>query len=263
MLNGIVPMPSTDVHVHEGVRMADAVLYRRKDYVGIFRHIVIWAVDALVIFIFFALIIAIDTAFQSPQDVAPSLPAMVVAIVAAWWYLTVLKASRFRTPGYRIADAKIVTLQGGQPSALQMTARMLWMSMWLFGWPVSLVLDCVWITMNDERQMLRELFTETRLIRRNARPFAVGRISYSLYDVCTMPLLIATIRNKHPATTLPPDSVTPPVAEPAIMPEVDVVAATSGVADMSIIQCPQCGILVIPKSNGLCPSCQTKITAGA
>lgn len=255
-------MSSTDAHAQDSLTTSGPVIYHRGDYVGFLRRLVIWVVDCLVLFIFLVQLAVLDALFGFSASGTLSPLATLLMIAFSWCYLAVLKPSRIRTPGYWIADAKIVTIHGLQPSPFRMTLRLLWMLMWLFGWPITVFLDCLWPTMDDERQMLRDLFTETRLIRNSARPAAVGRVMYSLYNVSGLTLLYASIRVRESATTTSSDALVLPIAEPTALPDINVVTATMESRDFSIVLCPRCGTTVVPKSNGRCPSCQARIVGG-
>ena len=63
-----------------------------------------------------------------------------------------------------------------------MTMRLMWAAMYLVPYfTVSIFTDLIWTTMNVERQMLRDLIAETRLIRNRAKPIGVGKVSRCLF----------------------------------------------------------------------------------
>lgn len=104
-----------------------------------------------------------------------------------------------------------------------MTLRLASTFLWLFAVPISfLLLEIIWTSVDDERQMLRDLFSGTRLIRNNAKPIGPGRTT--------------TLTETDPAA--------------------DLVQSR----EILIVQCHNCGMRVMPKSNGLCPSCQMRIS---
>jgi uncharacterized RDD family membrane protein YckC len=219
------------------------VVYRSSDYVGAFRRLLIYTVDASVL-----LIIAVPLGSWFP----------LLAMAFAWCYLAVLKPSRIRSPGYWVAGAKIVTLDGRSPSPFRMTLRLMWIGMWTIGWPIGFFADWLWTSMDDDRQMLRDLCTETRLVRNRATPIGPGRISYVLCTGIGLTVLYARVRaNDH---DIQPLEVSSFAEVPAMLPEM-VTEKTAAIRthDGSIIQCPKCGIRIIPKSSGHCPSCQTQL----
>jgi uncharacterized RDD family membrane protein YckC len=178
------------------------LLYRRKDYVGALRHSVIFAVDGFIIYLICSILFALHKAVidslqvESPQefDVLGGLGC----ILACWVYLAVLKPSPFRSVGYWIADARIVTIYGRPPSPWRMTLRLIWSALSLNSYyPVSIVTDLLWTTIEDERQMLRDLVTETRLIRNNAKPIGVGKISRCLFTGLGIIVSYARVREKN------------------------------------------------------------------
>ncbi|MEK6262818.1 MAG: RDD family protein [Planctomycetota bacterium] len=256
-------LTSVNANVQTALSLSGPVIYRREDYVGAFRHLVIFAVDSFVIAIVIFPLGSLPSLLvgQSGFAVSSSL-LMTLPLALAWCYLAVLKPSRIRSPGYWVADAKIVTIDGQRPTPYRMTLRLMWVLMWVMGWPISLFFDLVWTTIDDERQMLRDLFAETRLIRNKAKPIGAGRISYPLYTAVGLTLHYASVRAKATTTVNPPAEVTPPTALPTALPKHNVVTAMTGSPDLSIVQCPKCAMRVVPKTNGLCPSCQTQISDG-
>jgi len=103
------------------------VYYSRGDYVGVARRMLIDLVDFLAALALSAL--AVAAAFMAPTAVAERLWLPLTAFV--WFaYFVLLKRSRFRTLGYRIAGAQIVDLTGGRPSIFSLSARLVFV---LFG----------------------------------------------------------------------------------------------------------------------------------
>ncbi|WP_397568684.1 RDD family protein [Schlesneria sp. T3-172] len=163
-------------------RTAGPPLYRRQDYVGATRHALIFAIDGFILQLICLILLDIDAAIFNSSKTAPANAYNVVGLsaclVVCWFYLAVLKPSRFRSPGYWITDARIVTIHGQPPSPWRMTKRLIWsvLSICCY-YPVSIVTDLLWTAVEDERQMLRDLVFETRLIRNKAVPTGTGRIS--------------------------------------------------------------------------------------
>lgn len=223
----------------------EPVVYRTGDYVGALRRLVIFAVDGSII-----CLVAIPAALLTP----------LLSVIFAWCYLAVLKPSRFRSPGYWVADAKIITLDGQRPSPFRMTLRILWMLHWIFGWPIGFPIDWLWSTFDEERQMLRDLFAGTRLVRNSAQPIGPGKISYVLYTGIGLAVMYARVRPKAASTPRSPDAslleMTDSISEPR-----EEAPQTIRPASVSVIACPNCGARVLPKANRTCPSCQSQIVS--
>jgi uncharacterized RDD family membrane protein YckC len=219
------------------------LVYRREDYIGGFRHLVVFAVDSCVL-----LIMAIPLGALSEWLLLPF----------AWYYLAVLKPSRYRSPGYWVTNAKIITLDGQRPSPFRMTLRLFWMATWTVAWPISFLIDWVWTSIDDERQMLRDLFSGTRLVRNSATPLGVGRIVYVFYSGAGLNLTYAQVRPNDRGC--PQSPVLSAIESPTSLPE-SVVKPTVAMRphDGSIVPCPNCGMRVVPKPTGQCPSCQTQL----
>jgi uncharacterized RDD family membrane protein YckC len=171
-------------------------VYRREDYVGTIRHIVIIAVDlAVILFVVFPLgfvpaIVAESLSIRSDSFL------FVGPLFLTWLYLTVLKPSRIRSPGYWVTGSKIVTIYGEKPSTLCMTIRLAATVFW-FSLPLgTFLVDFMWPTVDSERQMLRDLYCGTRMIRNRATPVAQGRISHSFYTAMGYSLMYTSVRKE-------------------------------------------------------------------
>lgn len=172
-------------------------VFRTQDNVGALRHIAIFAVDGLVIyFVGVGFTFVSVLAYEAQPLVAVWLPG-ILFVVFTWWYLAVLKPSRFRTPGYWIADAKIITIQGDAPSPWRMSLRLFWTLFWWMGWPMNFVLDLSWAAIDVNRQMLRDVIAETRLIRNKAQPTATGKVTHSLVLGLGIAIFYAEVRECH------------------------------------------------------------------
>lgn len=158
------------------------LVYDKSDYIGGFRHLVILGVDGFVL-------LAITTPLTS---ISPWL-----SVISVWCYLVVLKPSRFRSPGYWITGAKIITLDGRKPSIIRMTLRLSWLVIWLIGFPINFYVDWLWTFIEEERQMLCDYIFQTRLVRNHAQPIGPGRIQYVFV---TAPVLAVGYARVRPLT---------------------------------------------------------------
>ena len=100
--------------------LGEGVYYAADDYIGIGRRIVLICVDLTVI-ILGGVVLAWTLATVDAEGSERSMMRaalyswlLYVALVAA--YMTVIKASKIRTIGYRVAGTKIVDLRGRRPS---------------------------------------------------------------------------------------------------------------------------------------------------
>lgn len=168
-------------------------LYRREDYVGAARHLLIFAVDGAVVFLVLLPFTSIVAILGGTVTGLPALFFPWIPLLCIWSYLAVLKPSRYRSLGYWVADAKIVTIHGKPPSPFRMTLRLLWTFYWWLSVPGFLV-DFFWATANRERQMIRDLLAETRLVRNRAQPIGVGKISHALMTGWGVAVLYAEVR---------------------------------------------------------------------
>jgi uncharacterized RDD family membrane protein YckC len=152
------------------------VFYRRDDYIGAGKRLLIDFVDTVVatgvsVLISAALIVLV------PDD------NVVYAGIALTWvviwlaYFVLLKRSRFRTLGYLIMGARVVNLRGERPSVASLLARLLF----VVGGPANFLIDLFWITSDPCRQAIRDKFAHTYVVRNAAAPLGTGKIVYRTY----------------------------------------------------------------------------------
>ena len=162
----------------------EGVYYRTADCSGVFRRLFIQAVD----FVALAALIAglwWGTGFSEVLDEA-LVPA---SFALGYAYLAGLKATRFGTLGYLLADVRLVDLQGRQAS--------LWRSTFRFGFlvfgPLNLLFDLIWVGGDPNRQSIRDKFAGTYVIRRRAIPAGRGPIDYKTYFLMSYSLVFPEV----------------------------------------------------------------------
>jgi len=155
--------------------LGTGVYFSPGDYIGITRRMIILAVDVFVLVLGY---IVFGTLYIGITGHDPSGTFHWSYLGLAWSYLTILKASRLRTVGYRLTGARILNLRGEQPSFLRMTFRLL---LWLFG-PFNLVFDLFWAGNDEDRQTLRDRFAGTCVVKRSAHPVGTGEIHFAYYN---------------------------------------------------------------------------------
>jgi uncharacterized RDD family membrane protein YckC len=160
--------------------LGDGVYYAAEDSIGVVRRIVIILIDLTVI-ILAGITLAAALTFLSMQVTERTAgrvalfglllyPVLVIA------YLTVIKASRLRTIGYRMTGTKIVDVNGRRPSFFRMLLRL---SLWLYG-PIP-YLDLFWVGVDPDGQAIRDRFAGTCVVRNRATPAGRGEIHLVYY----------------------------------------------------------------------------------
>jgi len=171
----------------------EGIYYRREDYAGLWRRVLVSTVDALVAFAgLVALLLLGDTILAATGAALGFFTWLALAYV----YLVVCKRSRARTLGYRLGRVKIVSIRGDAPSSWRVTFRLLFA---LMGGGFSSVLgliDLSWISGDDHRQTLRDKLAHTYVIRASAEPVGRGPISYDVYHVLAWTLFVPGVRRK-------------------------------------------------------------------
>jgi uncharacterized RDD family membrane protein YckC len=148
--------------------LGEGVYFERHDYVGFGPRFVIFIIDSLVL----AALIWLIAFFW--ENTVGEYTGMFSAFLlfAVWFYLVPLKRSKVRTIGYRLMGCKLVTLKGTRPSLFMMTFRSL---LWMFG-PFHFLLDVIWCGIDDDRQTMRDRFSNMCLVRSNAEPIGTGEV---------------------------------------------------------------------------------------
>jgi len=167
--------------------LGTGVYYAEDDYIGLGKRLLILVVDACVLAI--ALWVA-DTLWYSlpPSDTTYTLLSWGLP-ASAYAYLTVVKASRIRTLGYRLIGAKVLTFRGERPSIFRMTLRLF---LWLAG-PLNIVMDLIWVGIDEDRQSIRDRFAGTCVVKATAIPIGEAPIHLSYYQAFGLSLMLPTV----------------------------------------------------------------------
>jgi uncharacterized RDD family membrane protein YckC len=165
------------------------VFYSDDDYLPVMRRLLIDCVDTVVAVVA-SLLLGLIGASLVPEEFAGLI--WLIAITGVFiGYFVVLKGSRFRTLGYVLAGARIVTLTGERPSY----ATLLWrLAFAIFG-PANYLLDLLWVSSDPRRQALRDKFARTYVIRKAAVPAGMGHVVYGTYMVFGWTILCAEVKS--------------------------------------------------------------------
>jgi uncharacterized RDD family membrane protein YckC len=170
---------------------AAGVYYRREDYAGLPRRLLIDLIDVPVAIVLAVLVI------HAVHAVAPALqdsPVPLLLWAGVWFaYFVLLKRSAFRTLGYKAAGARIVDLAGGRPGIFSLVARLVF----AFLGPLNFVTDMFWLTGDPDRQAIRDKFAGTYVIRQHAAPAGAGPIVGRNYMFFGMSFLFREVRGKR------------------------------------------------------------------
>jgi len=181
------------------------VYYESGDYGSLGKRFLAIAVDSCFILILALIVAWIWSFFTKPPDMnfVISHGWLSIAILSpkyfwfctimAYFYLSIIKPTKARTIGYRLANLKIVDLKGNQPSISKMTWRFILL---IFG-PFSLLIDLFWLGGDENRQTLRDKFVGTYVIKPNATPVGSGSIIYATYYLFGYSLIFQEVKRKE------------------------------------------------------------------
>jgi len=177
-------------------RIGYGVYYSRDSYAGFWRRLAVDLIDFIFLFVL-VVIMAIGAAIIMPggeQEIA--LVMFWSSIVLGFVYLVLFKRSPLRTLGYMIGGVRIVNLQGDRPSLWALTIRAFFL---LIG-PLSMLLDIVWVSGDENRQALRDKWAHTYVIRNQAIPAGRSTITWKNYTIFGMNFMFQEIHASKPDT---------------------------------------------------------------
>ncbi len=147
------------------------VYYRQEDYAGFWKRCIAWLIDLTVILLFVGLYGYLVFSFIEDSSFAVKV-SFSGSLLSAYAYLAILKSSRFKTLGFKVAHITIVDLKGEKPSWSTMLVRFLLMTLG----PFTLLYDLLWLTGETTRQTLRDKYMGTYVIKNDSTPLGMGKI---------------------------------------------------------------------------------------
>ena len=143
------------------------VIYKKSEYAGLIKRIVIAVVDILVILIV-SFVVLFLTDYLIYDETTYLKFNIIFFLIFSVCYLALLKRSKFGTLGYILTGVKIVNLKGRKPSVFDMVFRTLLLTIG----PFELFFDIIWLTQESTKQTLRDKYVGTYVINRSAVPIA-------------------------------------------------------------------------------------------
>ena len=166
---------------------SNGVYFKQEDYASFSRRVFIALVDILVLCAAsFAFAILID-ALLTPTVATGNLILSGIALIV-FGYLALLKRSKIRTLGYRLAGVRIVGFDGEIASLSSLCLRVAFLPLGPNNW----VFDLIWSSA-PHRQALRDKFAHTYVVKSGARPIGTGAILFNYYDVFCYNFLIQEV----------------------------------------------------------------------
>ena len=174
------------------------VYYDIHDCAGFWRRAASLVVDLVaiaLITIFFLWVLS--TVGLVSMDVDPTPRTLALLCVPAYVYLTVLKRSSVRTPGYWLTGLRIVDLKGRPPSMFTMSLRLAW---WLLG-PINPILDFLYLSEDEQRQTIRDKLMGTLVVKVAAHPAGHGAKTYDRAGFMGLMLTFPTVKRPRGAAS--------------------------------------------------------------
>ena len=168
------------------------VVYSPSSFAGFLRRFIIITIDLAIIYAIYHIGVAGDEYLYDAYESYYEQYCFYGASILIFFYMTVLKSSKYDTLGLALTKCKIVTLYGEKPKILRMTFRFFFL---LVG-PFNFLLDFMWISLNPEKRTLRDCFCGTYVIKKGEDP--IGTAPVHLYRIYTfgMILMYPTVATK-------------------------------------------------------------------
>ncbi len=148
------------------------IYFNKKDYAGFWLRLGSWLVDSVVIVLFVSLVWFL--VYNTIDD--PFIMLRVTffsSLLFMYFYLAIVKASRFGTVGYKIFSIKVVDLFGKKPNWHTMLLRFFL----IFIGPFTFITDILWLTGESSKQTLRDKYAGTYVVKSNATPEGDGTLN--------------------------------------------------------------------------------------
>ena len=183
--------------MRERVSADPGVLFRRDDCASVWRRVVAWILDGVI------LIVAVTLAEYVWWFVLAGLEITTLFSIgssALLWtlYLGPLKRSAWRTVGYRVAGLRIVSLSGNPPGLWALFLRSTMAALWTLSCSTLLFVDLFWIGQDDQRQTLRDKIAGTVVVRADAAPIATGVQAMRIYSFAGWTLYLREVKKVAP-----------------------------------------------------------------
>lgn len=168
----------------------EGVYYRRQDYAGLWRRLIVSILDAGVAL---AGLLGLTLIWNAIMPASTASMAFLIWLVASYLYFVFCKRSRIRTLGYRIGRVRIVDIRGDSPGPWSLTLRLLLAVAGTYANALGVV-DLIWVAGDDDRQALRDKLAHTYVVKTSAQPLGRGPIVYDVYHVLAWTLLLQGVR---------------------------------------------------------------------
>ena len=141
------------------------VVFKKDDYASLIRRVFITVIDFIIIAILSFTSLYLTSILIEFEKIYFDFNFLIILFLFIW-YFALLKRSKFRTIGYRLAQVKIVDLQGKKPSVIKMIIRVLFL---LIG-PFEIIIDLFWLASEKTKQTLRDKYVGTYVVDERAHP---------------------------------------------------------------------------------------------
>ena len=169
------------------------VIYKKEDYAGFIKRLLIGVVDFLVFFVLLILWCLFTAIFLKDHGIFFYRTNFMFAMILAVWYFSLLKRSKYRTVGYILMGVKIVNLQGETPSILKMILR----QFLVFLGPFTLHIDLPWITSEITKQTLRDKYVGTYVVGKDATPVLQGKLQSVTLGVMSWSIMYREVKEEY------------------------------------------------------------------
>jgi len=174
-------------------KSSQGVYYARSDFCGATRRFAVDTIDVVAAFVIWFVACMVFGHFQ--PEFRWTLNAFLVSWLLVWFgYFVILKASPWRTLGYRVARVKAVDLQGEPPGVVAHCMRFLFS---VLG-PVNFLIDLLWLSTDPHGQTIRDKLAHIYVVRVDAKPCGVGAVVYRNYHILGYTFIFREVEPQGP-----------------------------------------------------------------
>jgi uncharacterized RDD family membrane protein YckC len=180
-----------------GLAQETGVYYAPGDCAGFLRRVLIDVVDGVVLVLVWMATWAGLAAMRVPLALMANLYFLAI-VGSSFAYLVVMKRY-WRTLGYIVCGAEVVSIDGGRPTLLALVVRA---AFWVLG-PRTALVDLIWLMGDPRGQALRDKYGRMYVVKRKRAPAGRGAIRYVWVDIVGYALVLPEVGGAHAQNRAP------------------------------------------------------------
>ncbi|WOO39558.1 RDD family protein [Rubellicoccus peritrichatus] len=162
---------------------ASGVYYQKSDYAN-------FALRLSTLIIDLALSAGFGFALDAVAESASLTSGQYDTIIVVFLFLYFIEMKRrYGTIGNIVTRTRLIDVSGKRPSIYSMLVRS---SLFVLG-SLFFIIDIIWVTSDEKRQMIRDKFSGIYVIKRKAQPLGHGKVIYSSCMIASLNFLFKDV----------------------------------------------------------------------